>query len=247
MATEPTEVVQPDAETQTEAPEVKPEVTTPEVEAEGDAEGEAKADDPAKAIARMQRRIDRKHAAAAAALAENAMLKQQLEELRGKPKEQDAGPKEDVNQRAEQIAEARLYARSAEAIVSKGKAQAKDFMPALADLAAEVGDFVQPNGLPSPFMRAVLDVSDSPHELLYHLGKNPDLAADLEGLPVTKLAAKLDRIERDLKDKATPKSSSAPKPLEPVKTKASEAGLHPGLSDAEWINRREKELRDRHR
>lgn len=246
MSTEPK--VSPVAETQNPAPETEtPEVVAPEVEAEAEVEGEAKADDPAKAIERMQRRIDRKHAAAAKAIAENAVLKQQLDELRGKPK--DDAPVEDVNQRAEQIAEARLYAKSAESIVSKGKTAQKDFLPALADLAAEVGDFVQPNGLPSNFMRAVLDVSESPSELLYHLGKNPDLAADLEGLPVTKLAARLDRIERELKDKATPKQSAAPKPLEPVKSHASDTGYlgNSKISDAEWEKRRNQELRDRHR
>lgn len=232
MSTEPT--VPTDAETLNPAAEVevKPEATDPVVEA--DAEGEAKADDPAKAIERMQRRIDRKHADAARARAENAVLKQQLDELRGKPKDDQEAPKEDVNQRAEQIAEARLYAQSAESIVSKGKTAQKDFLPALTDLAAEVGDFVQPNGLPSKFMRAVLDVSEAPHELLYHLGKNPDLAADLVGLPVTKLAAKLDRIERDLKDKATPKSSSAPKPLDPVKATGSSSKDPSRMSDKEF-------------
>ena len=221
------------------------EPTVPEVvepDASVDAEGEPKGDDPAKAIERMQRRIDRKHATAAKAIAENAMLKQQLEELRGQPK--DDRPVEDVEGRANAIAEARLYAKSAEDIVNKGKSKQKDFIPALQDLAAEVGPFVQPDGLPSKFMRAVLDVSEKPHALLYHLGKNPDLAADLADLPVTKLAAKLDRLERELNDKATPKSSSAPKPLEPVKAKAG-SSLLPSDSDSAdvWFAKEKARLR----
>lgn len=239
MATEL--LVSPDAETQNPAPEVVEDTpTTTEADANPDAEGEAKADDPAKTIERMQRRIDKKHAAAAAARAEAALLRQQLEQLQGKPKDE---PTEDVEKRAELIAERRVFDAAADAIVSKGKAKEKDFLPALEDLATEVGPFVQANGLPSKFMRAVLDVSETPHELLYYLGKNPDLAADLADLPVTKLAAKLDRIERELKDKATPKSSSAPKPLEPVKTKPS-SSLLPQDNDSvdDWLKKERARL-----
>lgn len=244
MATDPEVVTGAATET---APETEaPEVVTPEVEAEAEpkAEDEAKADDPAKAIERMQRRIDRKHAAAAKAMAENAMLKQQLEELRGnaeKPPDKSELIKEEISRVADQIAEAKMFARTAETIVESGKKLDPKFMDALQDLSAEVGEFVQPNGLPSQFMRAVLDVSENPTKLLHHLGKNLDLAADLAELPVTKLAARLDRIERDMT--ATPKQSSAPKPLEPVKPKAP-VSTDPSDTDSadEWLRKERARL-----
>jgi hypothetical protein len=91
-------------------------------------------------------------------------------------------------------------------------------------------------------MEVVLE-SDKPEALLYHLGKNPDLAAELTDLSPTQLARKLDRIERDMASALKPKSSNAPKPLEPVKGVASDSELGPNLSDAEWMRRREAQIK----
>lgn len=200
-------IVAPDAETLNPAPE-----TTEVVEPKPADDGK----DPSKVIERMQRRIDKKHAAAASASAENALLKEQLRELQGKqdpPKES----KDDVTRQAEVIADAKMFARTAESIVADGKKLDHKFMDQLRDLSTIVGEFVQPNGLPSSFMKTVLEISEAPTKLLHHLAKNPDLAEDLADLSPTKLAARLDRIERGFSDSATSKNSSAPKPLEPVK------------------------------
>lgn len=221
-------------ETQNQTPEseVKP---VPEQDATPDAEksGDVKPDPQTIELKRLERELRK-------AQRNNARLYQELGAAREQTKAPQEEPKQqepDVNARAEQIAETKLFAQTAERIVGEGKKANPDFIEKLKDLAAEVGEFVKPNGLPSDFMRAVLDVSDKPTELLYYLGKNPDIAEELSDLPVTKLAARLDRIERSLAE-PQPKQSSAPKPLEPVKPRAKTSDL-PSDDDSpdEWMKK----------
>ena len=247
MSTE--QEVSPGTETQNPAPEVvdTPEVTTPEVEAEApeSTAAEPEGDDADKALKRMQRRIDKRTADVYRTRAENEQLKQKLAELEtksGKAEVQEPQSTDPVVL-AKQIAKVARFTEKANTLVAEGTSKHKDYMDALKDLSSEVGDFVKPNGLPSQFMEAVLEVADKPTELLYHLGKNPDLAADLADLSPYQLAKRLDRIERGLNEKQTPKISNAPKPLEPVKARSSDSDLGPGLSDAEWIRRREAQLK----
>lgn len=222
----------------TETVEVKPEVTAQDATPGAVNSGEEKPDPHTIELKRLERELRK-------AQRNNARLYQELgaarEQTKAVPQEQ---PDTDVNTRAEQIAEAKLFAQTAERIVEGGKKSNPDFIEKLQDLRSEVGDFVLPNGLPSRFMQAVLDVSEKPTDLLYYLGKNPDIAGELSDLPVTKLAARLDRIERSLAT-PQPKQSSAPKPLEPVKSKSSDSGLHSDLSTEEWMKRREAEVRER--
>lgn len=228
-------------ETQNQTPEseVKP-VSEQDATPDAEKSGDVKPDPQTIELKRLERELRK-------AQRNNARLYQELGAAREQTKAPQEEPKQqepDVNARAEQIAETKLFAQTAERIVGEGKKANPDFIEKLKDLAAEVGEFVKPNGLPSDFMRAVLDVSDKPTELLYYLGKNPDIAEELSDLPVTKLAARLDRIERSLAE-PQPKQSSAPRPLEPVKSKSSDSGLHSDLSTEEWMKRREEQVRER--
>lgn len=226
-------------ETQNPPPEseVKP---VPEQDATPDAEksGEEKPDPHAIEMKRLERELRK-------AQRNNAKLYQELGAVRehSKAVPQEEAKEPDVNARAEQIAEAKLFAQTAERIVEGGKKSSPDFIEKLNDLRSEVGDFVLPNGLPSRFMQAVLDVSEKPADLLYYLGKNPDIASDLAELPVTKLAARLDRIERSLAE-PQPKQSSAPRPLEPVKPRAKTSDL-PSDDDSpdEWLRKETARMR----
>lgn len=248
MSTETQEVV---AGVPTETtPEVvdAPEVTTPEVEAESSEPKEApepEGDDADKALKRMQRRIDKRTADVYRTRAENEQLKQRLAEIENQAgkADQPTNSETDPVVLAKQIAKVERFTEKANALVAEGTKKHSDYMGALKDLASEVGDFVRRDGLPSPFMEAVLEVAEKPTALLYHLGKNPDLAADLADLSPYQLAKRLDRIERELNDKQTPKISNAPKPLEPVKGRGSDSDLGPGLSDSEWLKRREAQLK----
>ncbi len=249
MSTEQT--VSTDAETQNPAPDVveTPETTTPEAEASEAIEVESKdqsEDEADKALKRMQRRIDKRTADVYRERAQNEQLARRVAELEAKsgaetlPKEQ-ADPRE----LAREIARVDRYREQAESIVNAGTKAYPDYMVALRELSREVGDFVKPDGAPSAFMDVVLEVVDKPAEVLYHLGKNPDLAEELADLSPLKLAKRLDRIERELADKSFPKPGSAPKPLEPVKPKATSTGLNSDLPVDEWMRRREREIKEK--
>ena len=246
MATEPQ--VSTGEETQNPAPEVveeTTEVTTPET-VEAKTEEVSEEDETQKSIKRLQRRIDKRTADVYRERARAEQLAAELEKLRAGQTEEKPEPKEFAREAVDRdtLKEIVRFEEKAAEIVEGGKKLEPKFTELLNDLRAEVGDFVQPNGLPSPFMKAVLDISDNPTKLMLHLAKNPDVAGDLADLPVTKLAARLDRIERSLSE-PTPKQSSAPKPLEPVKSKSSDSGLHSNLSTEEWMKRREAEIRER--
>lgn len=220
-------------------PAEKPEVAEPET-TEQKPEPE-KQDDPVdSAIRKMQRRIDKRTAEIYRTRAENEQLKQKLTELEsGSQKDQQ---QVDPIKLADTIASARMFAAKAESIVDTGKHKHTDYMDALKDLASEVGEFVQPNGLPSKFMAAVLEASDSPADLLYHLGKNPDIADELAKLSPVKLGIRLNKIESDLK-MPSQKQVNAPKPLEPVRARSADSSLSDDLPIDEWMKRRESELR----
>lgn len=245
MSTEPQVSTADETQNQTAETE-QPEVVTPEAEAETEHVASTDdGDDADKALKRMQRRIDKRTADVYRTRAENEQLKARLAELDANSGKTEK-PREtvDPHELAEQIASAKLFAQRANELVESGTKKHSDFTSSLKALAAEVGDFVKPNGMPSAFMEAVLEVSDKPTELLYHLGKNPDIAEDLSGLSPYKLAQKLTRIEAELTEKASTKTSTAPKPISPVKGVASDSSLGPGLSDAEWMKRREAQIRE---
>lgn len=217
--------VSPDAETQNPAPvDESPEVTTPEVEAKSDEPTEEpdEGNEAEKALKRMQRRIDKRTADVYRERAAKEALAQRVAELEAR-----AGKTDEPTEVADPVALAReisrieRFAEKANDIVSRGTKAHDDFEKAvLGDLIQEVGPLVLKNGAPSPFMEVVLE-AEKPEALLYHLGKNPDLAAELADLRPTQLAKRLDRIEREIAESLKPKSSNAPKPLEPVKPRSS--------------------------
>lgn len=240
--------VSPGAETQNPAPETeKPEVVTQEAaEVEASAEGEAhKALDPEQMRERMQKRIDRKHALAARAIAENEQLKRELEGLRsGKPEETRESNETDPRAIAREIARVERFNDAANKLVSDGVKKHTDYRDALEALAKEVGPFVV-RDLPSPFMEAVLEVSEKPTELLYYLGKNPEVAEELADLSPMKLAKRLDRIEREMSESSKTKASSAPKPLQEVRGAAGGSRALADLEDKDFVKRRREQIANR--
>jgi len=246
MSTEPQ--VSPDAETQNPAPETEtPVVVTPEADVETEHEASTEdGDDADKALKRMQRRIDKRTADVYRTRGENEALKARLAELEASSgKTETTRDTDDVNVRAEQIASAKVFAQRANEMVDAGTKKHSDFTTALRDLASEVGEFVRPNGMPSAFMEAVLEVADKPTELLYHLGKNPEIAEDLSGLSPYKLAQKLTRIEAELKESGSKKTSSAPKPLQEVRGSASNSRALADLEDKDFVKRRREQIASR--
>lgn len=95
----------------------------------------------------------------------------------------------------------------------------------------------------------ILAASESEHaaDILYHLGKNPEEAERLSNLSATAVMREVGRLEAGIEAgtlvvKAAPAqtTSSAPEPINPVKTggKPNPSGLSDDLSVKEWRRRR---------
>jgi chromosome segregation ATPase len=221
------------------------EITEPVVETTEQTEAPPEKDERDKAIARMERRINRKHAEAAEAKAERDFLREQLQKFESQkdPEEPEVDPKHiarEVERRAAQLAEAREFDRQCNEVAATGATKFKDFQSAVNALASELPLFGR-DGSPTPAMKVVLE-AEKPAALLYHLGKNPDLASELADLTPTQLSRRLDRIEREM---ATPKTSAAPKPLDPVKATASGSKEPKDMTDAEFAAWRRSQIAKR--
>lgn len=207
-------------------PEPAAEVTTPEVaEPEGD-KPEAPEDERDKTLRRMERRINQKHAQAAAmserarAAEERAQAYEQRLQQYEAPQQEEPRQlrQEDVLALADRMATEKLEVQRLQShvqtVLSEGKA-IPGFDTACNVVNEEV-PFYDQRGKPTPFLQAVLD-SDAPAKLLHHLGTNPDLAAELSALSPAQMGRRLGRIEAQLSTKPAPKAvSRAPDPAKPI-------------------------------
>jgi hypothetical protein len=238
-------------ETQIPTPEAvetpKEEVTTPEVVAEVVAEDSVveTEDESSKALKRMQRRIDKRTADVYRERAAKEQLAQRVAQLEAQSGQEVQPDQSDPRVLAKEIARIERFNEQANSIVSEGAKTHPDYMDALKELAREVGDFVQPNGTPSKFMEVMLEVVDKPSAVLYHLGKNPDLAEELADLSPFKLATRLNRLESELTEKSKPKPSLAPKPLDPVKVRGSGQKDPKDMTDREFAEWRQSQIKQR--
>lgn len=237
--------VAPDAATEIPASEVvqEPEVTTPE-QVEDTEQGDP-SQDADRALKKLQRRIDRRTADLYRERAEKEQLAQRLAEMESQrqtePQKPTTGLSEaDIRAKAAEIARQERFNEQCNAIVEKGK-KLPEFDKALRTLVTEAGPLIDARGGPTPLMTVVLE-SEKPEALLHYLGSNPDVASELEGLSVTQLARRVDRIERDM---ATPKTSKAPKPLEPVRPQSSSAAPSDSDSTEDWIRKEAARLNAR--
>ncbi len=236
---EPEIQVSTDAETQNPAAEaVEPAEEVVAVEEKQ----ETPETEESKALKRLQRRIDKRTADVYRERAEKEQLAQRLAQFESKEERAEPSIEEVVRHQAREIARMERLNDRCNEIATQGAKEFPDFKESLQSLGQEAPLFDQ-RGAPTAIMQVILE-ADNPAKLMHHLGKNPDLAADLVDLSPTQLARKLDRLERDM---GKAQKSSAPAPLTPTKGAASNDDLHPGLSDQEWINRREKQLREARR
>lgn len=207
-------------------------------------------DEADKTVKRLERRINQKHAQAAAAEERARLIEAQLQEARQKlsqyeTPEQPQTPQPDPFKLAEVIATVRETNNKANRIAEEGKKRFPDFMQVLPEVAQEAGPLFdqQRGGLPTALGEAILEAED-PAALLHHLGKNPDLAAELRGLSPVQVARKVARIEADLSKPPEPKQSNAPKPVTPVRAaQSSNDDLSASLPIEEWMRRRQEQLK----
>lgn len=93
----------------------------------------------------------------------------------------------------------------------------------------------------TPVMADAILLSDKGHELWYHLGKNPEEADRIAGLPPAKQLMELGRLEVTLSGK---KPSSAPKPTTTINPRGANANaLSDRLGIDEWMKKRREEVR----
>jgi hypothetical protein len=236
-----TETVAPVEATQIPSTEA---VETTEVTPQEPEQQEPPKDDADKTVKRLERRINQKHAQAAAAEERARMIEAQLTEARQRLSQYET-PQETQQQApdpfklAEVIATVREVNAKANKVAAEGKSRFPDFIQALQEVAQEVGPLfdAQRGGLPTAVGEAILD-SDDPAALLHHLGTNPDVAADLRGLSPIQVARRVARIEAELSKPREPKESKAPKPITPVKSgKTDTTALSDELPLDEWAKR----------
>lgn len=236
------------AETELTAPVVETtEVTTPEPTADGglepgSEEQRAEKSPEQKELERLRRQLTKRDRTQGKLHQELQQARERLSQIEtAEPRET---PKESVNpiELAREIALIEKVNEKSNQIHKDGTKRFPDFMEAVNAVAEEVGPLFDQRGKPTPVMEAVLD-SEKPADLLHFLGKNPDLASELEGLTPAQMGRRIARIETQMAEQAKPKTSAAPKPLEPVRGGASDNELRSDLPMEEWMRRREAQLR----
>lgn len=229
-------------DTAPQAPEVAaPEPETPSVD-EALAPAESDEDQRDKTIRKLERRVNHKHSQAAAAEERARMLEERLSQYERK----EDPPPERHDGTVDQLALAREMAKEIAAVTSvtdKANGIAKDgekrfpgeFKAALQAVVEETGPLFDRRGMPTAIGDAVMD-ADDPAALLRHLGQNPDLAAELQGLSPTRMGRRLAQIETAMKPKAaTPRAvSNAPSPARPISAARSTSGDPSSMSQAEY-------------
>lgn len=138
---------------------------------------------------------------------------------------------------------------------SRGQETAVKFANAETKFAAEHDDYhdvvYDPTLRISPDMRDYIQSSENGPELVYHLGKNPDVAMDIADMPPALAGRALSKLEDGLA-KARAKEAAVSKAPPPPKTDLGGGTAAPSvrttdpasdkLSDAEWFAKEEARL-----
>ncbi len=132
-------------------------------------------------------------------------VKQELAQERAKQQEQESKRSfEQENARREELAEK---------LAENGYAKYSDFE----EVAESTGDLLRSKGLKfSNVMMGALYEAENSHDIVYHLGTNPEEAERIAKLPAYAQAKEIGKLEAKLLDKPALKTSSAPEPIKPV-------------------------------
>jgi flagellar motility protein MotE (MotC chaperone) len=207
---------------------------------------ETEAEKEAKAIKALQRRIDKRTRDLYAERAQREQAERELAALRQTAKPAETPESVDVEalaeRKARELVEQQTLQRKVSDTLAKGKAL-EGFDSACNTAIEELG-LLNSKGQPTALLAVFLE-ADAPHEVLYHIGKNPEVADEFSGLTPTQAARRLAKLETELAAAKTPKPSAAPKPLTPVRATASTEELSDDLPMDEWVRRRESQLKAR--
>lgn len=173
---------------------------------------------------RVQRRIDRLTADAKAAKDEAEALRRQLAET---PKE--GLSEEDVERRAQELADKKLKDKEAERIAAKFEDDKDTLLKAATkadkEFVENINDAAQEIGLIPSVMIGILSDLDNKNggDVLAYLAKedNWELYEEIISLPPVKMGVRLDRLSDKIKGEKQPKvatrpRSRAPEPITPI-------------------------------
>lgn len=147
----------------------------------------------------------------------------------------------EVHRQAQELAKQQAWKDTTDKIWNEGLGKYGDWAPQLNNMAQILG------GIPTSLTEAAIE-SGNPHEVLYHLAKNPDEAARIALLPPTRQAVAVAKVAQGLN--APKRVSSAPPPITPKVNGmgAAPATLDdPGLSMEEWARLRNEQSKARRR
>lgn len=106
-----------------------------------------------------------------------------------------------------------------------------------------LGHFMQEVEMHPYALQAIIE-SEMGADLAYYLGKNDQEAERISKLTPARQAIEIGKLEVKLTANPIKKASSAPAPINPVSGKAGDAGgLRDDLTTAEWIKRRQRQVR----
>lgn len=205
----------------------------------------------------LKRRIDRLTRGKYEGEARLRQLEAELGQYRGQAagdgqQQETQLTQQDVEQRAHQMREVERFNTRCNEIAADGQKQFPDFFSKLDELGKEAKLMevdARGQAKPTPMMEAILD-ADDPAALIYHLGENPDMAAELAELSPRQQVRRLAVIELELKSAAkdpkpasaaAPAVTKAPPPIQPNRTASGQFSKDPAsMSDAEWWSAQRK-------
>lgn len=147
----------------------------------------------------------------------------------------------EIYRQAQELTKQNEWKNTTEKVWNEGLAKYGDWAPQLNNMAQILG------GIPTTLTEAAIE-SGSPHEVLYHLAKNPDEAARIALLPPTRQAVAVAKLAQNVS--APRKVTSAPPPISPKVQGIGSAPASlddPNISMEEWARLRNEQAMNRRR
>jgi hypothetical protein len=163
----------------------------------------------AHALRRRNEKLAAKHRVEAETAAQ---YRARLEQIHGAQNQAEATPETVEQAMRERVTHIERETKAVVTIESLAKSDPK-FIANLNALSEEAGALMDQRGLPSPLLEQIMEC-DKPTKVAAYLAKNPEIAAELEGLSPTRLAKRLVLLETGMS--APPKVSNAPEPIKPI-------------------------------
>lgn len=147
----------------------------------------------------------------------------------------------EIHRQAQHLAKQQAWKDTTDKIWNEGLSKYGDWAPQLNNMAQILG------GIPTTLTEAAIE-SGNPHEVLYHLAKNPDEAARIALLPPTRQAVAIAKVSQNLN--APKRVSAVPPPITPKVNGAGTAPAtldDPDISMEEWVKLRNAQTARRKR